>query len=129
MLICSRLTQLVESVTHVVHAISTAIYSNTSRLISELDLSPHNVAIEWLVESMKRGKPVPESDYSFPNPTTTDTAQNFLPPPALQDQQADTQCTDADLLAQYGVVPKVKAKVDETADTTSCTADGTATMS
>ena len=67
--------------------------------------------------------------YSFPNPTTTDTAQNFLPPPALQDQQADTQCTDADLLAQYGVVPKVKTKVDETADATSCTADGTATMS
>merc|ERR1719186_53712 len=78
---------------------------------------------------MKRGKPVPESDYPFPPPTTTDTAQNFLPPPALQDQQADTQFTDADLLAQYGVVPKVKAKVDETADATSCTADDTATMS
>merc|ERR1719186_2088825 len=79
---------------------------------------------------MKRGKPVPESDYPFPPSTTSDTPQNFLPPPSAQDQQADTQFTDADLLAQYGVaVHKGKAKVDETADATSCTADGTATMS
>jgi len=126
----TRLTQLVESVTHVVHAVSTLPSPDTSRLMTELDLSPHNVAIEWLVESMKRGKPVPESDYPFPPPA--DNAVNFLPPPAAVEQQAETQF-EAALLAQYGSKGAGNAgnatQGQENGDATSCTVDGTNTMS
>ena len=105
--------------THVVHAISTSASPDTSRLITELDLSPHNVAIEWLVESMKRGKQAPESDYPFPSPA--DSAKNFLPPPTAQEKEANTQ---------YGSKAAGNAtQGQENADATSCTVDGTNTMS
>ena len=77
----SRLTQLVESVTHVVHSVSAAMSPETGRLVAILDSSPHHVNVQWLVESMRRGRPVPESDYPFPPTATEAAAAQLLPPP------------------------------------------------
>jgi hypothetical protein len=40
----------------------------------ELGLNPHCVTLEWIVESMKRGRRVPEADFAFPPPTATSSA-------------------------------------------------------
>ena len=61
----ARLTQLVESVTHVVHAVTDGMVAETARLLTSLNLSPHHVTVEWLVESMRRCKPVQEASFAF----------------------------------------------------------------
>ena len=61
----ARLTQLVESVTHVVHAVTEGMVAETARLLTSLNLSPHHVTVEWLVESMRRCKPVQEASFAF----------------------------------------------------------------
>eukprot|EP00092_Neocalanus_flemingeri_P040838 GFUD01044457.1.p1 GENE.GFUD01044457.1~~GFUD01044457.1.p1 ORF type:complete len:510 (+),score=168.37 GFUD01044457.1:65-1594(+) len=105
----TRLTQLVESVTHCVHSVVTSIMvPDTSRLLEQLDLSPHNVSIQWVVESMRLGKPVPESEYSFPPPEDTEPflpPQTHIQPASLHDSYTDTHNSqfEANLLAQYGV--------------------------
>ena len=48
-----RLTKLVESVTHCVHSVGTnTVVPDTSKLLEQLDLSPHMFSIQWMVESM-----------------------------------------------------------------------------
>ena len=64
----TRLTQLVDSVTHVVNAVARGVEPETTRILHELDISPHSVSLEWMVESMKRGQKVAEQDYMFPPP-------------------------------------------------------------
>lgn len=100
-----RLTQLVESVTHCVHSVQTnTVIPDTNRLLEQLDLSPHMVSIQWVVESLRLGKPVPESEYPFPPPVEVE--QPFLPPPSLILPAPlpiqDTTQFEANLLAQYG---------------------------
>eukprot|EP00092_Neocalanus_flemingeri_P010154 GFUD01010944.1.p1 GENE.GFUD01010944.1~~GFUD01010944.1.p1 ORF type:complete len:1552 (+),score=561.52 GFUD01010944.1:76-4731(+) len=126
----TRLTQLVESVTHCVHSVVTSnVASDTNRLLEQLDLSPHMVSIQWVVESMRLGKPVPEAEYPFPPPVESGP---FLPPPSLLQPGPlpDTDNTDntqfeANLLAQYGAAAPPLA--DQTTDQTTLT--DTASMS
>ena len=99
-----RLTQLVESVTHCVHSgTSNNVVPDTSRLLEQLDLSPHMVSIQWVVESMKLGKPISEAEYPFPPIIET---EDVLPPPTKPQLapllQTDTFQFEASLLAQYG---------------------------
>ena len=61
-----RLAQLVESVSHVLHPVTAGMAVDTARLLASLRLSPHHVSLEWVVESMRRGRPVSEADYPFP---------------------------------------------------------------
>jgi len=97
-----RLTQLVESVTHCVHSVTTnKVTSETLKLLDQLKLSPYMVSIQWMVESMRLGKPVSEAEYIFPH---VEVHSSFLPPPTLPEPVAAPDLTqyDAHLLAQYG---------------------------
>ena len=53
-----RLSQMVESITHCVHSVSSdSVSSETARLLANMpDLSPHMVSVQWLGESMKLGR-------------------------------------------------------------------------
>ena len=74
-----RLTQLVESVTHCVHIINNnKVAPETGRLLEQLDFSPYMVSIQWVVDSIRLGKPVIEADYKFP---ALVESESFLPPP------------------------------------------------
>jgi len=106
-----RLTQLVESVTHCVHSVGTStVVPDTSKMLEQLDLSPHMVSIQWVVESMVLGKPVPEAEYPFPPQLETET-ETILPPQDTQLQAsyqqetagADQSQFEANLLAEYGM--------------------------
>ena len=55
-----RMNQLTASVTHFV-----AVRNNQDhiRVMTTLGLSPYKVSLQWMVESMFMGQPVPESDF------------------------------------------------------------------
>ena len=108
-----RLAQLVESVTHCVHSVDAiTVAPETNRLLEELDLSPHMVSIQWVVESLLQGKPVTEADYPFPpivEPDCTSAPdikmkENCpnLSDPALMEPDNSGQF-EASLLAEYGM--------------------------
>jgi len=105
-----RLTQLVESVTHCVHSTDTiTLVPDTSRLLQELDLSPHMVSIQWVVKSLEEGKPVAESDYPFP-PLSVDSESVVSQELERQSCHVETvetpgshQQFEASLLAEYGL--------------------------
>jgi len=108
-----RLTQLVESVTHCVHSTDTiTLVPDTSRLLQELDLSPHMVSIQWVVKSLEEGKPVAESDYPFP-PLSVDSEPALLSPEIERQQPCHVETVEtppgshqqfeASLLAEYGL--------------------------
>jgi hypothetical protein len=114
---------LVESVTHCVHsAVTNKVATETNRLLEQLDLSPHMVSIQWVVESLRLGKPVTEAEYPFPPPVEADS---FLPPPTRLEPAPlpDTDSTqfEANLLAQYGAAPPPgdQIKQDTLTDTAS----------
>jgi hypothetical protein len=102
----ARLTQLVESVTHVLHPAAESMAAETVRLLGALQLAPHHVSLEWLVESMRRGRPVSESDYPFPPPVEEAAAAGPTEPAAQPAGQDDTVNFEANLLAQYGGAKK-----------------------
>ena len=83
------LSQLTPSVTHMVIKNPVDEHFN---LLSELKLSPYKVTIQWIVESMLMGRPVPEEDFVF----------HYQPPavPKVSNEEVETQFED-DLLAQY----------------------------
>ena len=102
---------MVESISHCVHSVDTnTVLPHTTKLLASLpDLSPHQVSVQWLVESLKLGRPAPESDFTFPAPTArADPAQpEPLPPPPRRQVEAeaggnDTTHFERRLLAQYG---------------------------
>ena len=47
------------------HAVSEGMAAETAKLLNSLNLSPHHVTLEWLVESMRRCKPVQEASFAF----------------------------------------------------------------
>jgi len=57
-----RMSQLTASVTHFV-----GVRNNPDhlRMMTSLNLSPYKVSLQWVVESMFMGQPVPESDFPF----------------------------------------------------------------
>ena len=100
-----------EGVIHCVHSVGTnTVVLDTSKMLEHLDLSLHMVSIQWVVESMLLGKPVPEAEYPFPPQLETET-ETILPPQDTQLQasyqqktaEADQQQFEANLLAQYGM--------------------------
>ena len=102
---------MVESISHCVHSVDTnTVLPHTTKLLASLpDLSPHQVSVQWLVESLKLGRPAPESDFTFPALTAReDYAQpEPLPPPPRRQVEAeaggnDTTHFERRLLAQYG---------------------------
>ncbi len=100
------LSQLAPSVTHLV---CKSAHPGHFRLIEELKLSPYKVTLQWIVESMLMGRPVPEEDFAF----------IYQPPEADKPNQktqeeAETQFED-DLLAQYKTEAPPLANKDETA--------------
>ena len=124
------LSQLVESVTHVVHAVTEGMVAETARLLNTLKLSPHHVTLEWLVESMKRAKPVQEASFAFVSGKkgqevdrgvnlfhkifcSITYSQVILKPksPAKSD---DTVSFEAGLLAQYGAKEQNSTNMTET---------------
>ena len=103
------LTKLVEGFTHCVHSVGTnTVVLDTSKMLEQLDLSLHMVSIQWVVESLLLGKPVPEAEYPFPPQLETETV---LPPEDTQLQtscqqqtaEADQSQFEANLLAEYGM--------------------------
>merc|ERR1719209_190908 len=107
----ARLTQLVESVTHVVHAVSEGMVAETDKLLATLNLSPHHVTVEWLVESMRRCKPVQEASFAFGSGKKGQEVILKMNSPAKQD---DTVSFEAGLLAQYGVKEQNSTNMTET---------------
>ena len=118
-----RLTQMVESITHCVHSINTnTVTTETARLMARLpDLSPHMVSVQWLVESMKLGRPVNESDYIFP----AEVCQEDVPrprqcaaPPSTQPETGGGENTQFErrLLAQHGDTSTEPADTSSLAD-------------
>ena len=109
-----RLSQVVESISHVVHSVSTTtLLPHTTKLLASLpDLSPHQVSVQWLAESFRLGRPAPESDFTFPAVTgREDPAQSgqslppLLPPASLVEAGTggdETTHFEKRLLAQYG---------------------------
>jgi len=101
-----RLTQLGDNVTHVLHAVAESVAEETVKLLDSLKLEPHNVSMKWVVESMKSGRPVPESDYPFPATISScDTRIEDDGITALQSPSQkleDSVNFEAKLLAQYG---------------------------
>ena len=82
-------------------SVGEAVAYDTSRLLAQLALSPHHVSLEWLVESMRRGRPVHEQEYPFP-PVAGARSQETLLPPAPPPTTDETASFEAGLLAQYG---------------------------
>ena len=108
-----RLSQVVESISHCVHSVdSPTVLPQTARLLASLpDVSPHQVSVQWLVQSFKLGRPAPEADFTFPAVTSReDPAQPLRPPglpPTCQVEAGaggsnDTTQFERGLLAQYG---------------------------
>ena len=109
-----RLSQVVESISHCVHSVdSPTVLPHTARLLARLpDLSPHQVSVQWLLQSFKLGRPAPEADFTFPAVTgSEDPVQSLqsLPPllrPAGQGKAGaggnETTQLEMRLLAQYG---------------------------
>jgi len=108
----ARLTQLVESVTHVVHAVTEGMVAETARLLTSLNLSPHHVTVEWLVESMRRCKPVQEASFAFRTGNEGEEVKLKAKSPPKQD---DTMSFEAGLLAQYGMKEQNSTTMTETA--------------
>jgi hypothetical protein len=54
------MNQLTASVTHFVASRNNPDHL---RVMSTLDLKPYKVSLQWIVESMLMGQPVPESDF------------------------------------------------------------------
>ena len=114
-----RLTQLVESVTHVVHSVDTShVAQETTRLLSSLPgLSPHMVSVQWLVEAMRLGRPAQEADYPFPpaqtSPVTEVTAPARVPSTQAPAPGNDTTQFEKRLLAQYGAGDVTSATATE----------------
>ena len=110
-----RLTQLVESVSHVVQSVDTChVVPDTARLLASVPhLAPHMVSVQWLVESLRLGRPAAEADHPWP-PASTDLSPGPPPllPPVTRGQTAapepapapgnDTTQFERRLLAQYG---------------------------
>ena len=106
-----RLSQVVESMSHCVHSVdTTSVLPQTAKLLASLpELSPHQVSVQWLVQSLKLGRPAPEGDFAFPAVTSREDQDQPLPPlppPARQVEAApggnDTTQFERRLLAQYG---------------------------
>ena len=105
-----KLSQVVESISHCVHSVATTtILPHTTKLLANLpDLSPHQVSVQWVVESFKLGRPAPESDFTFPAVTSREDPAESLPPPASRVEveavtgAEDTTHFEQRLLAQYG---------------------------
>jgi len=96
------LSSLAESVTHVVHGVARHVDPATSRGIQELDLSPHNVSLEWLVASLSSGRPASETDHSFPpssSPEEEGTQNSSCDDTAKEDE---SRLFEDSLMAQYG---------------------------
>ena len=113
---------MVESISHCVHSVDTnTVLPHTTKLLASLpDLSPHQVSVQWLVESLKLGRPAPESDFTFPaltareDPAQSASEQSDLSLPPLVPLSAlakqvkagtggdDTTQFDRELLAQFG---------------------------
>jgi hypothetical protein len=93
------LTKLVEGVTHCVHSVGTnTVVLDTSKMLEQLDLSLHMVSIQWVVESMRLGKPVTEAQYPFPPPIESESFRQELAP--LPDTTTyytrfEANCTDS----------------------------------
>ena len=115
-----RLSQVVESISHVVHSVSTTtVLPHTTKLLASLpDLSPHQVSVQWLAESFRLGRPAPESDFTFPavkdreDPAQSGESGDSLPPLLPPDSQVEagtggeeTTHFEQRLLAQYGSTP------------------------
>ena len=113
-----RLSQVVESISHCVHSLdSPGLLPQTARLLASLpDVSPHQVSVQWLVQSFKLGRPAPEADFTFPPVTSRDSREDPAqplrppgPPPTCQEAgeggargSNDTTQFERGLLAQYG---------------------------
>ena len=96
---------------HCVHSVDTnSVLPQTAKLLASLpELSPHQVSVQWLVQSLKLGRPAPEGDFAFPAVTSREDQDQPLPPlppPARQVEAApggnDTTQFERRLLAQYG---------------------------
>lgn len=93
-----RLSQLVESVTHVVH--SSRSQTSTEE---EGDLCPHLVTLSWMVASLTLGRLAPEVEHPFP-PVLGTGAESGETSVVMEDQDMDDRSDvfEASLLAQYG---------------------------
>ena len=56
------MNQLTKSVTHVI--VNGIMLQDHIKLVRTLDLNPHYVGVQWLIESMHMGMAVPESDFT-----------------------------------------------------------------
>lgn len=113
-----RLTQLVESVSHVVHSVDTGhVAPDTAHLLSSLPaLSPHMVSVQWLVESMRLGRPAPEADCPFPPAQPQPSPVSEVAPGVsvrANTQGHDTTQFEKRLLAQYGAGDMTSATATE----------------
>ena len=105
-----RLSQVVESISHCVHSLdSPSLLPQTARLLASLpDVSPHQVSVQWLVQSFKLGRPAPEADFTFPPVTSRDSREDsaqslppLLPPSYRAGGSNDTTEFDRILLGQF----------------------------
>lgn len=100
------LSALAESVTHVVHGFGCNVDHvdpATVKAVQELDISPHNVSLEWLVASMKEGKPAMEADHVFPPEKEVEGRRGRCEEiiDERKDEENSSQFEDS-LMAQYG---------------------------
>ena len=82
----AKLNQLTKTVTHVIVA-SRGLLPEHAKVIGDLDLSPHLVSLQWLLESLQLGRSVPEGDF-----------------PAIQGQR--NEAVDVSILKAMGPTPK-----------------------
>ena len=105
-----KLSQLVESITHVILSdLSSAENSSIHKMLSQLDLSPVVVDVGWIVASMKAGKPISDTEYFYQTNNEASEEADFKiddksnPIPMEEDSHnyVDKLQFENDLLAQY----------------------------
>lgn len=100
----ARMNQITSSVTHVV--IDQKVPEHFS-LMRQLNLSPAKVRLQWIVESMQSGRPLPEEEFAFKEATasaagksTRRSSKRSEDPPEASEQEQLTMFEN-DLLSQY----------------------------
>ena len=76
------MNQLTKSVTHVI--VNGIMLQDHIKLVRTLDLNPHYVGVQWLIESMHMGMAVPESDFTVAISSTQNKNLSLPPKSSLK---------------------------------------------
>ena len=95
----ARMNQITSSVTHIV--VGRALKPEHQALVERLKINPHKVTLQWLVESMQMGQPVPEGDFTYVAPANARSRSSLPKVDEAPNEEEDLTKFENDMLAQY----------------------------